>query len=132
MDMKLVEILASSWKEWPCSDKSFVYTTESGMVWDSEGETHGQYFYSGEFEYERVTRAEWEAERARLTSGQVQPLEDSEEFDQVLWDKVAIKSMIAYMSQPNAIGDVPIEEFVGWGTGIADAFMVERAKRLKQ
>lgn len=53
------------------------------------------------------------------------------QYEQELWDKVALGSMLAYMNQPQAIGDVPVEEFIGWGSEVADAFMEERAKRRK-
>ena len=81
-----------------------------------------------------VTRADWEAERALLASEQAQPLGDSEEFDQALWDKVAIAAIggltasdIFYNSSMFQYRPDNAAEFA---SGIADAFMAERAKRI--
>lgn len=111
-----------------------------------------------------VTRAQWEAERARIAANQKatqeareiaqgagKRFESADEMikdieqeladiacgkrsreDQALWDKVAMKAMLEYMGcEPGHIGNVTVEEFVGWGVEIADAFMAERAKRMK-
>lgn len=81
-----------------------------------------------------VTRAEWAAERYLLNYEQAQPLGDSEEFDQALWDKVAIAAIggltasdIFYNSSMFQYRPDNAAEFA---SGIADVFMAERAKRI--
>lgn len=74
-----------------------------------------------------VTRAEWEAERALLASEQAQTEGDAEEFDQSLWDKVAVAALA------KSIGTYPDDatsEQVRYCFEYADAFMAERAKRI--
>lgn len=74
-----------------------------------------------------VTRAEWAAERYLLACEQAQPLGDSEEFDQALWDKVAVAALA------KSIGTYPDDttsEQVRYCFEYADAFMAERAKHI--
>jgi hypothetical protein len=78
-----------------------------------------------------VTRAEWEAERALLASEQAQPLGDSEEFDQALWDKVAISFIGGSAADQRATWtERGTKEIVEQASNVADAFMAERAKRI--
>lgn len=78
-------------------------------------------------EFAVITRAQWESERALLNYEQSQPLGDSEEFDQALWDKVAVAALA------KSIGTYPDDstsEQVSYCFEYADAFMSERAKRI--
>lgn len=161
---KLVEILARELKEWP---RGCVSLTQSAfdreVIEDNDAGSPIGFFASERHDesglYPTVTRAQWEAERARIAANQQATAEAREiakgrEFewcnpdeelrckleeydkqqakeDQALWDRVAIGAMHAYMAQPEAIGDVVVEEFVGWGVEVADAFMAARAKRMK-
>lgn len=78
-----------------------------------------------------VTRAEWEAERALLASDQAQPLGDSEEFDQALWDTVAISFIGGSAADQRATWtERGTKEIVEQASNVADAFMAERAKRI--
>ena len=153
--MKLVTKLAKKFSVWPCSDCASIYSTDSGMIWDTEGETHGQTLYEGEFEYESVTRAQWEAERARIAMEEFTELDQKlglvdeahiadltaiacgkrSKEDQELWDKVAVASTQAFITahithfgHENAWQD---NELVSCAADYADAFMAERAKRMK-
>jgi hypothetical protein len=85
-----------------------------------------------------VTRAEWEADRALLASEQAQPLGDSEEFDQALWDKVASNAIPSFLqtSEEWTSDEETFEPMESWSdiakgaAQLADAFMAERAKRI--
>lgn len=159
---KLVEILARELKEWPegaidalqrqyKKSPEYLYVYFYGACGDDF-----DFIASEEAEDSHsVTRAQWEAERARIAANQQATQEAREIYkagtmtheeqelsaiacgkqskeDQALWDKVALTSTLEYMgSEPNLIGSIPVEEFVGWGADVADAFMAERAKRVK-
>lgn len=148
---KLVEILARELKEWPEGAES-IWQADDGAVLADTVALFAASEISDVDDY--VTRAQWEAERARIAANQQATAEAREiartgamtaeeqeladiacgkrsREDQELWDKVAIGAIRAYMAQPKAIGDVVVEEFVGWGVEVADAFMAERAKRIK-
>lgn len=75
-----------------------------------------------------VTRAQWEAERALLAYEQAQPLGDSEDFDQALWDKVAISALPAVIRVEYTMANEAT--IVEYAARYADAFMAERAKRI--
>lgn len=90
----------------------------------------------------RVTRAQLEAERARILLEQ-QPERDPDiaeivekscgkrsAEDQALWDKVAVAALNGMLSctvQPQSGADM----FARDAAFLADAFMAERAKRMK-
>ena len=81
--------------------------------------------------FTQITRADLEAERALLASEQAQPLGDSEEFDQALWDKVASDIFIRACDESIArFKSDEIEYVAGRSALYADAFMAERAKRI--
>lgn len=155
--MKLVEILARELKEWPEDSCCIVQDGDGdikGMgstyahidkdVWQRDIPTD---FYeegfkiSDDWSESFVTRAKWVAERARILAEQ-QPERNPEiseivekacekhsKEDQELWDKVAITLYIERikLNSPHD-GDVDFFECAFSG---ADAFMAERAKRMK-
>lgn len=163
MKLTLVEILARELPEWPEG-------VEELHQW-SDGEVTGRGFSAGykaiasDREDAKVTRAQWEAERARILS-ESQPERDpviSEEqrekiakdwwskqmqksrlelmpeenpqYEQKLWDRAALKAMQAFITghiSHHGHEDVwPDIELVSVSADYADAFMAERAKRLK-
>ena len=151
--MKLVEILARDLVEWP-RDLVLVQGAGGSVYEAGGGEFIGYYDMAEDWMLAEVTRPQWQAESDRMKAmeapkdarttpemiaawkaaqGKAMPIEQIPEptYEQQLWDRVAVGAMIAHMNQPNAIGDVPVEEFIGWGSEIADAFMAERAKRIK-
>lgn len=149
--MKLVEILARELNEWPSNRVlSLAQAVDGDVIYDfcsPPSEEEEDYKHSGLF-LERaedwvdacVTRAQWEAERARIAAmdgvsavSQEQANEEAErekrtQYEQELWDKVAA-SVIGGLSAKNW-NDYSV--MVEHSMGIADAFMAERAKRLKK
>lgn len=132
IEKTLKRILARELKEWPSNqafsleqafDGTVIYNfclppsdeeedrKHSGLIFDLASDWFDAY----------VTRSEWEAERALLASEQAQPVCDAEEFDQALWDKVALACLQCNRESTGAA----ICAFDD-----ADAFMAERAKRI--
>ena len=148
--MKLVEILARDVKEWLDCWVSAVQDSD-GTVWfnlvDNVGPIfdadrswvsnpcHSEMFnVSSDFQTAIVTRAQWETERARIamdcisafSQEQDQAEQAVSQYEQELWDKVAIQAI-------GRLGNITsLSEAADAVASLADAFMAERAKRLKQ
>ena len=148
--MKLVEILARDVKEWLDCWVSAVQDSD-GTVWfnlvDNVGPIfdadrswvsnpcHSEMFnVSSDFQTAIVTRAQWETERARMAMDCVSAFSQEQDqaeqavsqYEQELWDKVAIQAI-------GRLGNITsLSEAADAVASLADAFMAERAKRLKQ
>ena len=110
---------------------------------------HSEMFnVSSDFQTAIVTRAQWETERARiaeLARGQdslmTEEAEDwrnncQKQYEQELWDKAAISAIGGIVAsrgfhEYSTYQGVP-ENAAIFGAECADAFMAERAKRLKR
>lgn len=162
--MKLVEILAREWKNWPVDAWLPISQDAEGALFVScrfteNGETRNlgiEVELSDDLE-DDVTRDQWVKERARIAANQQATQEAraiaqgaGERFDNVdemiadltaiacgkrskedqeLWDKVASDSLQSYLNLCELSG--AIEKFAERSANIADAFMSERAKRMK-
>lgn len=147
--MKLVEILAREWKGWPVQGHLPVSQGVTGRLYVSDVFTESGKTLRLDEEVEvaedmataEVTRAQWEAERSRIAAeeaptwhfGTAEPEPDM--YEQELWDKVAVSVTQAFITghitqygHGNAWQDT---ELVSCAADYADAFMAERAKRLK-
>ena len=151
--MKLVEILARDAKEWlhywvsavQDSDGTVWFNLEDdvGPIFDADrswvsNPCHSEMFnVSSDFQTAIVTRAQWEAERARIAEldrGQYSLMTEEAEdwrnnckkqYEQELWDKVAIQAI-------GRLGNITsLSEAADAVASLADAFMAERAKRMK-
>lgn len=148
MTKKLVTILAEEFPEWPEG-------VEELHQW-SDGEVTGAGFSAGyktiapDWCHSKVTRAQWEAERARILL-ESQPERDADVAnvvdgvaarsaeDQALWDQVALKCYIGIIfgEKDHYIGDdertiaESDKEIAQAACEYAGAFMAERAKRMK-
>lgn len=133
IEKTLKRILARGLTEWPSGTEDIAQGT-SGKLYDQSGDVVG--FISeiaADRNFSLVTRAEWEAERALLALDQAQPLGDSEEFDQALWDKVAISFIGGSAADQRATWtEKGTKEIVEQASSVADAFMAERAKRIAE
>lgn len=156
--MKLVEILARELTEWP-EGTNFIFQDYDGEVWDDAGDD-SLYTSSNICEEHRkigddfptslkdrycslVTRAQWEAERARiaeLARGQDSLIttdatpeewrnECQKQYEQELWDRVAASSLSGVIA---AYTDDDVKNNIAHCFEYADAFMAERAKRLNR
>ena len=147
--MKLVEILARDVKEWlDCwvsavqdSDGTVWFNLEDnvGPIFDADrswvsNPCHSEMFnVSSDFQTAIVTRAQWEAERARILK--MDPLVAARDnppisqYEQELWDRVAASSLSGVIA---AYTDDDVKNNIAHCFEYADAFMAERAKRLKQ
>lgn len=165
--MKLVEILARELKDWPVEDSFPICQAMKGVLYVScvlQGNEDAETIWTEillelaeDWDEAEVTRAQWEAERARIADIRSMELIHSgaavipsafnpwvgverekeqtnaeadrdrqAQYEQELWDKVATDAL------SKAIGEVPgVEDLVSLSCNIADAFMAERAKRLK-
>ena len=147
--MKLVEILARELTEWP-EGTNFIFQDYDGEVW-GDARDDSLYTSSNICEEHRkigddfptslkdrycslVTRAQWEAERARMAMDCVSAFSQEQDqaeqavsqYEQELWDKVAIQAI-------GRLGNITsLSEAADAVASLADAFMAERAKRLKQ
>ena len=147
--MKLVEILARELTEWP-EGTNFIFQDYDGEVWGDAGDD-SLYTSSNICEEHRkiaddfptslkdkycslVTRAQWEAERARMAMDCVSAFSQEQDqaeqavsqYEQELWDKVAIQAI-------GRLGNITsLSEAADAVASLADAFMAERAKRLKR
>ena len=155
--MKLVEILARELKEWLDCWVSAVQDSD-GTVWfnlvDNVGPIfdadrswvsnpcHSEMFnVSSDFQTAIVTRAQWETERARIamdcisafSQEQDQAEQAVSQYEQELWDKVAERVFsTAFVDGLTGWGEEGFKDVAGRAMTAADAFMAERAKRLKQ
>ena len=146
--MKLVEILARDWPEWPIGTLAVRQTAGGNITDNSEIIFRLVQGHAEDQETAVVTRAQWEAERARiaeLARGQdsLMAVEEAEahhaeaqkQYEQELWDKAAI-SAIGGIVASRGFHEYPTYQGVPenaaiFGAQCADAFMAERAKRLK-
>ena len=150
---KLVEILARELKEWPEPFDAFMQGPE-GQIYLGDGMTLTLEL-ADDWLTDVVTRAQWEAERARIATNQQATAEAREiartgamtaeeqeladiacgkrsREDQELWDKVAIAAVNGEMAcQSNAVKRLDAGDLVRYSMTVADAFMAERAKRMK-
>lgn len=147
--MKLVEILARELKEWP-EDCAVVEQAIDGDICAHRDSTKRNFRHLGisitlaeDWMMAFVTRAQWEAERTSIAAEEAPTwhigteteewrAECQKQYEQELWDKVA--ASVYQMAF--------VEGFAGWDIAgfeyesgraflAADAFMAERAKRLK-
>ena len=154
--MKLVEILARELTEWP-EGTNFIFQDYDGEVWGDAGDD-SLYTSSNICEEHRkigddfptslkdkycslVTRAQWEAERARMAMDCVSAFSQEQDqaeqavsqYEQELWDKVAERVFsTAFVDGLTGWGEEGFKDVAGRAMTAADAFMAERAKRLKQ
>ena len=154
--MKLVEILARELTEWP-EGTNFVFQDYDGEVWGDAGDD-SLYTSSNICEEHRkigddfptslknrycslVTRAQWEAGRARMAMDCVSAFSQEQDqaeqavsqYDQELWDKVAERVFsTAFVDGLTGWGEEGFKDVAGRAMTAADAFMAERAKRLKR
>lgn len=158
--------LASHIKHWPENathavvfDGEIAFTKGGAPVWDGEewsildGAEDSVYWLgkSGKIMSSEwctkdhiVTRAQWEAERARIAAEEAPTWhigteteqwreECQKQYEQELWDKVAREHFLAFAQgeREGGHGNTIAELMVLAGVA-ADAFMAERAKRLKK
>lgn len=141
--MKLVEILARDLQEWPKGRVVLIAQAVDGDLIASKDSNFSNTFYLGIHELSEdhgtasVTRAQWETERARILL-ESQPERDADVAkvvdgvaarsaeDQALWDKVAIACYAQNVQVNREREGAAICAFDD-----ADAFMAERAKRMK-
>ena len=154
--MKLVEILARELTEWP-EGTNFIFQDYDGEAWGDAGDD-SLYTSSNICEEHRkigddfptslkdkycslVTRAQWEAERARMAMDCVSAFSQEQDqaeqavsqYEQELWDKVASKTLEQRISiELGSPTETPFDLHALVACRIADAFMAERAKRLKR
>ena len=154
--MKLVEILARELTEWP-EGTNFIFQDYDGEAWGDAG-YESLYTSSNICEEHRkigddfptslkdkycslVTRAQWEAERARMAMDCVSAFSQEQDqaeqavsqYEQELWDKVAERVFsTAFVDGLTGWGEEGFKDVAGRAMTAADAFMAERAKRLKQ
>lgn len=161
MTKKLVTILAEELPEWPDDasvivqegDKE-IYTGIERLSYDGDSSWRGLggYFHpqiqlselATDWKTSQVTHAQWEAERARilLESQQERDADVAKvvdcvaarsDEDQALWDKVAIAAMNGLLSVGATYGGLTTsrDKLALDAFAHADAFMAERAKRMK-
>ena len=154
--MKLVEILARELTEWP-EGTNFIFQDYDGEAWGDAGK-ESLYTSSNICEEHRkigddfptslkdkycslVTRAQWESERARIamdcisafSQEQDQAEQAVSQYEQELWDKACFEAWTIGMKEYASSGTLETMEILTTGSAaLADAFMAERAKRLKQ
>ena len=151
---KLVEILARDWNNWPVEPFLPVSQNAEGCLFVSCRFTENvETRYLGidaelsDDLNDDVTRAQWEAERERilaesskLTEADKAHIEELTAIacgkrikeDQELWDKVAIAAVSGEMAcQSNAMKRLDAGDLVRYSMAVADAFIAERAKRMK-
>lgn len=149
MTKKLVTILAEELTEWPEGGVDSIGQAFDGTL-HFDG-AHGQFIRHSTLQYticedlisDMVNRAEWKAERDRM---QLESQQERDAYaaygvaarsaeDQALWDKVAIASTQAFITaHVTHFGHENVwesTELVSCAADYADAFMAERAKRMK-
>lgn len=143
--MNLVEILARELKEWPIrAEEIGQWPCGEVCVRDLIGVSTREIFTSITIADDIdawVTRAQWEAERARILAESSKFTEADKAHiaeltaiacgkrskeDQALWDKVAIAAISGLTSWKDGPESLAEDAF-----DIADAFIAERAKRMK-
>ena len=151
--MKLVEILARELKEWPENINELTQSRFNNEVYvnDEDGTSlQPNVFLSVHHNegkcYPAVTRSQWEAERARiaeLARGQDSLIttdatpeewrnECQKQYEQELWDKAYFEAWTIGMKEYASSGTLETMEILTTGSAaLADAFMAERAKRMK-
>lgn len=152
---KLVDLLAKYLVEWPKHCESIVqdddkeckqcgclyaYLEEGGVVWIRDTPL-GCNFYldelASDWDTAKVTYKQWLAARDRLHAETLKEMRETTnaDTDQSLWDKVAVAAIggvtasDAFHNDANFQGDPSVA--AAFAVQIADAFMAERAKRLK-
>lgn len=134
---KLVDLLAKHLKEWP---EGAEYARQNRS--ESSPEYMRTYFYGAcgyDFDFDlnelaedephtRVTKSQYIAARDRLHAETVKEMRETTNAyaDQALWDKVAIACYAQIAHKGIGIQHAAAKSF-----DYADAFMAERAKRLK-
>lgn len=124
---KLVDLLARHLKEWP-DGANYIEQGLSGALYSQSNIPVG-FIKEVSEDAIRVTYNQYITARDRLHAETVKDMRDptNADADQALWDKVA----------SNVIGGLSEKDWNDYGVmvehsmGIADAFMAERAKRLK-
>ena len=142
--MKLVEILARELKEWPeGAGDAITQSVVDTMIYSDDANERGHIGiclsrrHTEDCDYPRVTRAEWEAERARMamdcisafSQEQDQAEQAVSQYEQELWDRVAASSLSGVIA---AYTDDDVKNNIAHCFEYADAFMAERAKRLNR
>lgn len=154
---KLVDLLAKYLVEWPKRCEIIVQDEDkecnpcgcecadikSNAVWIRDSPL-GCNFYldelASDWDTAKVTYKQWLAARDRLHAETLKEMIkvggtlEAQEFDadQALWDKVAVAAVNGEMScQSNAAKRLDAGDLVRYSFAVADAFMAERAKRLK-
>lgn len=143
--MKLVEIVGMLIAEWPERVECMVQGS-NGDIYPAGGRVSGDIVWpcvqlADDWILSEVTRAQWEAERARILL-ESQPERDPfikelvdiacgnrSKEDQELWDKCFIESQS--MIFENAADMEPLADIAYRVAAWSDAFMAERAKRMK-
>lgn len=142
--MKLVEILARELKEWPeGAGDAITQSVVDTMIYSDDANERGHIGiclsrrHTEDCGYPSVTRAEWEAERARMamdcisafSQEQDQAEQAVSQYEQELWDRVAASSLSGVIA---AYTDDDVKNNIAHCFEYADAFMAERAKRLNR
>lgn len=141
--MKLVEILARGWAEWPQALVS-AFQEKDGAIWGNMWFDYkhalGIVNIADDWETALITRGQWQAERNRMNKMEAliearDNLPSTEPtYEQQLWDRVAssaicgIVASSAFHNYQNFQGNVA--NAVDFASQVADAFMAERAKRV--
>lgn len=144
--MKLVEILARDWIEWPINhDGPLAQNAHGGIYIPGSFRVDG--FDAGlcmsvkqadDWRIALVARAQWEAERARISVDEAHKWhigteteewrnECQKQYEQELWDGVAVMILEKVTDRADTIYGAAT-----CAADQADAFMAERAKRLKR
>lgn len=140
--MKLVEILARDLNEWP-GDLVLVQGC-SGLVYEAGGQGVSVAYFNtaSDWRLAEVTRAQWEAERARIAAmegisafSQEQANAEAErekrsQYEQELWDRAALGAQVMIFEAAGS--NMPLVDIASHVALWADTFMAERAKRLKR
>lgn len=152
----LLEILATELKEWPEGANFAVQSSVRNTVYfEFDGFDTDKYDFSASDKAEnhlaaKVTRSEWEAERARIANS-IAPIADASKtsqsneqktqqhqghdaisYEQRFWDDTVIAWTKGAASDPTTRSwQVKANEYAATAAAFADALMAERAKRLK-
>lgn len=154
--MKKAEIFARVIKVWPEGVDALDNFSDGSIMAKSPRDTSRVYGYMGKYSHEDfgaiVTRAQWEAERERILAESIKLEEQDKEHiadltaiacgkrskeDQELWDKVATSALQGLMQiywdskELYSSADDLKKCHVDSAFEYADAFVAERAKRMK-
>ena len=136
--MKLVEILARGWAEWPQALVS-AFQEKNGAIWgnmwfDYNKDALEIENLAADWETALITRGQWQAERDRMKAMGTQQATASTEptYEQQLWDRVYEESWKHAMKacDPYHVTQEMFSHMTECAGAIADAFMAERAKRV--